>query len=269
MTKNYLNFIADALAHAAIIAKEKFGKVEGKTKPGDTNQVLTQADLAIGDYIVKEISRLFPQHNVIDEEKGVINKSSLYTWVIDPIDGTSNFANSLPHYAIMLGLLEDNIPVAGGVMLPFFEQLYLAEKGSGALCNGEKISVTSETNLLNTLVAIQIDGHQNDPDRTRRESKIIAELVLNVRNIRDSGSVYDSMMVACGKYGGYVSVSGRIWDNVAQQIIIQEAGGVYTDFWGEPINYSNALQRSNETFTWCAAAPSLHKKLQDVIHSLQ
>jgi myo-inositol-1(or 4)-monophosphatase len=157
---NYGIFIESILKHASQIANEKFGKVSGIVKAGDNNQVLTETDLEIGKYIVGQITDSFPEHNIIDEEAGVINNGSKLTWVVDPIDGTSNFANGVPTYGIMIGLLSEDRPVAGGIAIPAFDEIYVASKSTGATCNGERISVTEEPNLLNALVAYGIDGHQ-------------------------------------------------------------------------------------------------------------
>lgn len=97
----------------------------------------------------------------------------------------------------------------------------------------------------------------------------MAEIVLGIRNLRAAGCVFDGVMVAKGKYGGYMNQSSRIWDNVGLQIIIEEAGGVYTDFWGKPIDYSNPISKAGNNFTWCMAAPVLHKQLQEIIHKVQ
>ncbi len=266
MRGNYQQFIQKMLRDTSKIAMQYFGKVTGTTKPGNNNQVLTKADLEVSTFLIKKIEEMYPTHNIIDEEKGVIDKKSEYTWVIDPIDGTSNFASGLPYYGVMLGLLQNNTPIAGGVSLPFFKEEYIAETGSGAYCNGRKIQVSQEKDLLSVLVAYGIDGRQNNPQQSHDEGKLIGELVLHIRNLRGTGSVFDTMMVANGKYGAFLSQAGRVWDNVAQHIIIEEAGGVYTDFFGKPMNYKNHLQRAKETFTWCAAAPQLHKQIQAIIH---
>lgn len=247
------------------IARNSFGKVAGTTKGGDNNQVLTETDLEIGKTLIEKIQKEYPEHNIIDEEAGVIDNKSDFTWVIDPIDGTSNFANGIPLYGIMLGLLKDNEPVAGGLALPNFSEIYIANKGNGAYCNGEKISVTRENNLKNSLVAYGIDGHQEKPKFTRDECKLLAEIVLNIRNLRTSNSVFDIAMVAKGKYGAFLNQTSKIWDNVAQQIIIEESGGIYTDFFGNKIDYSNALEKADDNFTFLAASPVLHSKLLEII----
>jgi len=264
---NYRDFIIDVLKEASAIARDSFGKVTGTTKEGDNNQVLTETDLKIGQTIIRRIQNKFPEHNIIDEEAGVINTKSNFTWVIDPIDGTSNFANGVPLYGIMLGLLMNDEPIAGGIALPSFSEIYTAEKGRGTLCNGNKIEVSKEKSLKNSLVAYGIDGHQENPEFTREECKLLAEIILNIRNLRTSNSVFDISMVARGNYGAFLNRTSKIWDNVAQQIIIEEAGGVYTDFFGERIDYSKAILQSQDNFTFLAASPELHSQLIGIIEN--
>ncbi len=265
----FQKFIKYSLKESSKIALKGFGKVAGRTKPEDNNQVLTETDLKISEYLVGRIREIFPEHNIIDEEAGVIDKNSDHTWVVDPIDGTSNFASGIPAYGVMLGLLKNNKPFFGGVSLPSLGELYLAEKEKGATCNGLPIKVTSEKRLLSSLVAYQIDGNLKQPEKTRQEAKIMGEIILNIRNIRATNSVYDVMLVASGKFGACLNQPGKIWDSVAQQVIIEEAGGIYTDFWGKPMDYSNHLRRVSENFTFCCGAPELHKRLQEIIYSVR
>lgn len=263
----YKDFIEELLIKSSEIAINNFGKVSGITKPDDNNQVLTQADLEIGKYIVGKITEAHPNHNIIDEEAGVINKNSEYTWVIDPIDGTSNFAVGAPNYGIIVGLLQADKPIAGGVALPFYNEIAIAERGNGSFLGGAKLAVTTEPQLLNSLVTHEIDGHQENPQMTYDECKTLADIVLGIRNLRIAGSVFDGIQVAKGKFGAFLGRTSKIWDNVGIQIIIEEAGGVYTDFFGNPMDYSNPLSKANINFTRCHGSPQLHKKLQEIIHS--
>lgn len=265
--QKYKDFILQTLATASVIATKSFGKVSGTTKPDDNNQVLTETDVQIGHAIVAAIQAKFPDHNVIDEEAGVIDKKSVYTWVVDPIDGTSNFANGVPTYAVMIGLLEGGTPIAGGIALPSFNQIYVATKGGGAFCGDKQIHVSSATELLKTLVSYGIDGHQENPQITTDETAVLSKIILAIRNLRSSNSAYDFALVADGRYGANLNRTSKIWDNVAPQIIIEEAGGVFTDFFGKPIDYANPLVRVDQNFTCCAGAPELHKQLQRVIGS--
>ena len=262
----YREFIQSVLEEAAVIARANFGKVTGSSKGTDNNQVLTDTDLEIGKYLVTQVQTHYPEFNVIDEEAGSIDKSSNYTWIIDPIDGTSNFANGVPEYGILIGLLKEGTPIAGGIALPSFNEIYTAEKDKGAVCNGHPVHVTSEQTLLSSLVAYGIDGHQEDPVITYEETKLLADIILKIRNLRSSNSTYDFALVAKGAYGGYMNRTSKIWDNVGPQIIIEEAGGVYTDFYGQPIDYSNPLSKVDDNFTMCAASPALHRQLQAVIN---
>lgn len=259
-------FITDSLQAASDLARSHFGKVSGAVKAGDNNQVLTEADLAVGKLLVESIQRAYPDFNIIDEETGVIDKGSNHTWVVDPIDGTSNFANGSPLYGIMLGLLDGPTPIAGGVALPSFHEIYAAEKGRGTICNGEKIHVTAEGALSNCLVVYGIDGHQENPKLTRDETAVLADIILGIRNLRTSNSVFDIAQMARGVYGACLNRTSKIWDNVAQQVIIEEAGGLYTDFFGKPMDYSNPLKRTDDNFTYCAAPAALHKQLQTIIY---
>ena len=264
---NHGDFIKQVLDKTSEIALKSFGEISGRVKDADNNQVLTQTDLEIGEFIIEKLKENFPKHNIIDEEAGVIDNKSDFTWVVDSIDGTSNFAYGLPHYGTMIGLLENDLPIAGGISLPYFKEIYLAEKRLGCFCNRQKISVTKEGNLLNSLVVYQIDGHQEDPESTRSETKLLAEIVLNIRNLRTTNSAFDLVMVAQGKYGAVLNKTSKIWDNVAQQIIIEEAGGLYTDFYGKAIDYSKPLEKATKNFTYCAGSPILHKQLIDIINN--
>ncbi|HWY79626.1 MAG TPA: inositol monophosphatase [Candidatus Sulfotelmatobacter sp.] len=262
---NYSSFIKSVLKDVTKIANEKFGKVSSIVKGNDNNQVLTEADLAIGKLIVEHIQKEYPDYNIIDEEAGVIDNGSPFTWVVDPVDGTSNFANGVPMYGIMLGLLEDATPIAGGIALPYFKEIYIAEKGQGAYCNDNKITVASETKLLNALVSYGIDGHQENPAITEEEVKLLGKIILAIRNLRSSNSVFDIALVIKGNYGAMLNRTSKIWDNVAPHILVEEAGGIYTDFFGNSIDYSNPLTKVKENFTLCAASPILHKELQTII----
>ena len=265
--QQYKDFILAVLDEASAIATRSFGKVSGTTKPEDNNQVLTETDVEIGNKIVAAIKAKYPEHNIIDEEAGVVDSNSAYTWVVDPIDGTSNFANGIPAYGIMVGLLKDATPIAGGVALPSFGQIYVAVKEGGAFCNGSPIHVTTESKLLNTLVAYGIDGHQESPQITADETALLSKIILEIRNLRSTNSAYDFMLVADGRYGGYLNRTSKIWDNVAPQIIIEESGGIFTDFFGKPVDYTNPLSKVGENYTMCAAPPELHRQLQQIINT--
>lgn len=259
---NHLRFLERELREAAKIAMSFYGNVTATTKPGDNNQVLTEADLAIGKYLVSVVRQTYPEHNVIDEEAGVIDNGSRFTWVIDPIEATANFAVGMADWGIMVGLLDGASPVAGGIVAPVHNNLYLAEKGKGATCNGRAVHVTNENRLLKTLVSFSLGGHQSDTTRTVRECRMLADVLLAARNMRNTDcEAVDAMYVAEGRYGGRINMTSRIWDNVAPHIIAVEAGALWTTAYGEPLDYSNPTNKIGENFNFCVAAPQLHRQL--------
>jgi len=263
----YTDFISSILQEASAIAKRNFGHASQiTTKDGDANQVLTATDLEVGKLLVSAVRQAYPDHNIIDEEAGIIDNGSSSTWVIDPIDGTSNFANGLPHYGIMIGLIHDGHVIAGGVSLPQFDEIYLASKGEGAFCNDARIETTKSERLIDNLVAYNIDGNHAHPEVTYRELEAVGRILVNIRNVRNSGSVYDLGALATGKYGAWLTRTAKIWDLVAPHIIAEEAGALVTTYDGQPVDYSNPLAMADETFTWCIAPPALHSQLQDIIH---
>lgn len=266
MTK-YSTFLRQHLSMASEIANRNFGKVTGSTKPDDNNQVLTATDLEIGKLLVGAVKTNFPNHNIIDEEAGAIDNKSNFTWVIDPIDGTSNFANGVPTYGIMIGILGNSQPIAGGVVLPYFNEMFIAERGVGTFCNGTKISVKEPEKLSRVLVAYGIDGHQENPQITHEESQLLERLILVIRNLRTTNSVFDLMMVVKSGFAACLNRTSKIWDNVAPQIILEEAGAVYTDYWGQPMDYSNPLKKTDQNFTFCTASPNIHKEIINIINA--
>lgn len=263
----YQSFVVDILEQVSKISREQFGRVKASTKASDHNQVLTETDLQIGQLIVQKIKEKYPSFNIIDEEAGVIDNQSEFTWVVDPIDGTSNFANGVSTYGVLLGLLQNDQPLAGGMALPNFNEIYYAEKNQGAWLNNQKIKVTKSDNLFENLVAYGIDGNQENPQLTKQECDLLAKIILNIRNLRTSNSAYDFAMVAKGAYGAYLNQTSKIWDNVAPQIIIEEAGGIYTDFQGKALNYSNPLTKAEQNFKMLASANNLHQQVLEIINS--
>jgi myo-inositol-1(or 4)-monophosphatase len=266
-TIDHIAFLSEALNAASRVARKRHGVVTGVAKREDSNQVLTETDHEIGSMLIERIVRAYPDATIIDEEVGLIDRSSRFTWVVDPIDGTSNFAEGLPHYGIMLGLLEEDVPIAGGIALPYFEKLYVAQRGSGTHCNGDRVTLSQVQSLNDVLLAYGIDGHRDDPESTYAEIEVLAKLVLACRNLRSSNSVYDFAMVLEGRYGAWLNRTSKLWDNVAQHILLEEAGGVYTDFWGSPMDYSRPTERLPDNFTVCAAHAKVHDAIQMVIHA--
>jgi len=264
---NFTDFLEGCMKDASVLAMTYFGSVSGTVKPDDNNQVLTEADIAVGKLLVKKCKMAYPEFNIIDEEAGVIDNGSQFTVVIDPIDGTSNFANGLPLFGIFIGILDGAIPVAGAIALPAFGETYIAERGKGSFCNGKAVQVSTTVNLKDALIAYGIDGHQENPQITHHEVDVLSDIILGIRNLRTSNSAFDIAAVADGRYGAILNQTSKIWDNVATHIVIEEAGGICTDFFGEPMDFSDPLNRTDDNFSICAGAPVIHTALQRIIHA--
>ncbi len=265
LNKSYIDFLNTTLKKASVIANNYFGKTTTKLKAD--NSVVTEADIEVGKYIIQEVEKFYPDYNIINEETGGTDKNSQFTFVIDPIDGTSNFSVGLPQYGIMVGLLKGDKPIAGGISIPFYKQIYLAEKGKGTTCNGKKVAVSKEKELSKVLIAYGFSPKAVHLSQAKAYANYLVKLITQVRNLRSSNSAYDCVQAAQGKYGIYINTAGKIWDNIAPHILIEEAGGIYTDFYGKPMDYSNPLAKLSKEYPVCSGAPILHQKIQKIINS--
>ena len=261
----YKKFILNCLEESSKIALKHFGNVDQTTKTDDPNQVLTQTDLEIGQFLLSSIKDEYPGHSIVDEEIGIVDNTSQYTWVTDPIDGTSNFASGSPLFGTYIGLLKNNFPIAGGLVLPKLNEIYYAEDGKGCFLNNKEVHVTKEKELHSVLVSYTIDSHTENPELTKKETEILSEIILNTRNPRMSGSCFDTAMVIKGAYGAYINQTGKIWDNVAQHILVKEAGGIQTTFFGLKMNYEDHLENPGKNYTFCIASPEIHRKLMKLL----
>ena len=263
----YEKFLTETLRGGAQIASEMFGKVSGHLK--DDQTLVTEADLAVGKFIISEIEKVYPSHNIINEETGVIDKQSEYTWVIDPIDGTANFAVGVPFYGVMLGLLKGAESVAGGFAIPHFNDIYFAEKGQGAFCNGQRMALSDHSDFSAMSIAYGIDRFGGGRELELRQARYLGEMAQQFQTVRSSGSVYDVACLVKGSYGAVLFNSGKIWDYVADHVVIEESGCVVTDLNGKPMDFSDPLEKAGkkQIYTCCGGMPSVHKKLQEIIHN--
>jgi myo-inositol-1(or 4)-monophosphatase len=152
-----------------------------------------------------------------------VNNRSEYTWVIDPLDGTSNFAAGIPWFGVLIALFRNNRPVLAGAYLPIDDLLYVAESGKGAFLNGKKLEIT-DRELQNSLAGFAIDFSE-DEAFVELGMKWYRFLIKNARNIRCTNSLVDLMMVAEGRWGIAINLFTKIWDIAAPWLIIREAGG--------------------------------------------
>ena len=235
-THNMKETLILALKEAGNELLNAFGtQIESKQKESQSS-IVTKVDLKNDKLITGLISSKFPDHNILSEEGGFCNKNSKYTWVIDPLDGTSNFASAIPWFGVLIALFEGIEPIMGGAYLPVTDQLFVAEKGKGVLKNGMPFTIGPEKKLKESLVAFAVDYTDNN-EELDNSLRIYRNLVLTSRNIRATNCLFDFLNVAEGKFGACINLFTRIWDIAALGLIISEAGGVIKDISGRNVEY--------------------------------
>ena len=237
-----------------------FGRTTNTLQKSDLSNVVTAADLESEQAIVQAIRQRHPTHSIIAEETGCDLRGSEFTWVIDPLDGTSNFAAGIPWFGVLIALLRAGEPQLGVLHLPVSDELYCAERGAGAYRNGRRISVTAEPLLSNTLWAWGMDAAESEAGALR-DTALLARVLQRVRNVRATNSLVDGAYVADGRLGGMVNRSTRIWDIAASMVIIGEAGGVYTRADGGPLTLDTTSRAAERVYAVMAGAPALHRQM--------
>ena len=226
---------------------EYFNKpIEIKQKESQSS-IVTEADIESEAIIIGLIQKRFPEHNIISEERGFINNRSEYTWIIDPLDGTSNFASGIPWFGILISVFKDNTPVMGGAYLPVQDILYFAESGKGAFRNGKPLPKLENKDLKDSLIAFCVD-YTEDIAFLNRGIEIFKYIVKGSRNIRSTNSLIDFIYVAEGKFGGVLNLYTKVWDISGLGLIISEAGGLMKNIDGNDIQFSIGEELVEENF---------------------
>lgn len=228
--------LLDALERAGEIIKKNFGKQQKISKKGTFNLV-TEIDKASEKAVIELILKRFPGHSILAEESPAV-KGSEGRWIIDPIDGTTNFAHGFPVVSVSIGFELESHLLMGGVFDPFRKELFFAERGKGATLNGKRIHVSKVGTLSDSLMAtgFPYDRYKNLDDYL----KMLGAFLTRVQDIRRCGSAaIDLCYVACGRFDGYYELKLNPWDKAAGMIIVKEAGGMLTDFSGNPLTLSS------------------------------
>jgi len=221
-----INLILKACTKASRSLIRDFGEIENlqvsAKGPGD---FVTSADKRTEKILIDELQKAHPDYGIITEETGIINKSNKKNrWIIDPIDGTMNFMNGIPQFAISIAYEEDGEIKCGVVFNPIMNETFCAEKGNGAFLNNSRIRVSSKKKIKDALI---VTGGPKGVSKIKE--KIFSEYInvsKNVSNVRKFGSAaLDMAYVACGRFDGYWQRELNYWDIAAGIIIIKEAGG--------------------------------------------
>ncbi len=231
-----INLITKACMKAARSLIRDFGEIENlqvsEKGPGD---FVTSADKRTEKILINELQKAHPEYGIITEESGTINKLNIKNrWIIDPIDGTMNFLNGIPQFAISIGYEEDGEIKSGVIFNPIMNEMFCAEKGKGAYLNNSRIRVSNKKKIKDALI---VTGGPKGESKIK--NKIFSEYINvsnNVSNVRKFGSAaLDIAYVACGRFDGYWQRELNYWDVAAGIIILKEAGG-FVDFFEENKN---------------------------------
>ncbi|MES1223986.1 MAG: inositol monophosphatase family protein [Bacteroidota bacterium] len=218
-------------AVGAFILSEKGKLKSGSIEVKGLNDFVTHVDKTSERMLVEGLSKLIPESGFIAEENTSDKKGAHYNWVIDPLDGTTNFIHSVPCFCISIALLRDDKLVAGVVHELNFDECFYAWEGSDAFMNGSKISVSTTSKLKDSLLATGFPYY--DYSRLDDYLELFKYFMKNTHGIRRLGSAAaDLAYVACGRFEGFYEYCLKPWDVAAGAFIVQQAGGKTTDFDG-------------------------------------
>lgn len=221
------------------------------------NDLVTEVDKKSETAIINIIRETYPDHFILSEEVGEIKTDSSVKWIIDPIDGTVNYANGIPICCVSIGVEKDGEMILGAVYNPFMNELFVAEKGQGATLNGKPIHVTTKadvsTSCLVTGFAYQWQDMPNNP------LQVLGHIIKQGIPVRRLGSAaIDLCWVACGRFDGFYEHHLQAWDSAAGFLIVEEAGGKVTDFSGNRYSpYQKEILATNG---------HIHNALQDLVN---
>lgn len=207
------------------IQKDNLGRADLKVATKSSHiDLVTEIDKSSEAFLLEKLRQYYPEHNVLTEETGTIMTGSDYRWIIDPLDGTTNYAQGLPIFAVSIALQFQGVTQIGVVFAPVLEQMFTAIKGQGAYLNGQPLKVSDKTELSQAVLAT---GFPYDRiTHSENNVEYFAHFVPRVRGLRRMGSAaYDLANTAAGTLDGYWELNLSPWDVAAGALLVAEAGG--------------------------------------------
>jgi myo-inositol-1(or 4)-monophosphatase len=236
----------EAAREAGKFLKFSVGKVRNvEQKKGEERNLVSEIDRGAEERIIAIIKRRYPSHAFLAEESGGSEAPTEYRWIIDPLDGTTNFLHGVPIFSTSIAVEHKGEVVAGVVYDPMADEMYTAEKGSGAFLNGKRLKVSTASRMIQSLLVtgFPYDIAQNPEQAVER----FVGFLMAAQGVRRLGSAaLDLSYVAAGRFDGFWEVSLNPWDMAAGALFVREAGGVTTDMFGAPLNiYQKGVVASN------------------------
>jgi myo-inositol-1(or 4)-monophosphatase len=239
--KVMVEFMKELASEAGAIVASYFEgqfKVESKDSAPSGIDIVTDADKASERFIMDQIGKNFPTHDILTEETPTESTGAKYLWIVDPLDGTVNFAHSYPHFGISIALMEDNEIIAGVIFDPVRQEMFWASKGSGAFLNRARIHVSENERLFACILGT---GFPYDKAESRvnnlEEFCTVTPLAQGVR--RSGSAALDLAWVACGRLDGFWELKLKPWDFSAGIVLVKEARGKVTDRHGGAMGLSS------------------------------
>ena len=231
-TRKWVDFAEQLARGAGAILRAYYGKRHEVRYKGEINLV-TDVDRRSEAYIMERIRSAFPDHGILSEESLEVTSSSPYRWIVDPLDGTTNYAHDYPCFCVSVALERQGELLAGAVYDPMLDESFTAGAGTGAWRNGERIAVSDTQELRRSLLAT---GFAYDVKHSADNNfALFREFVLTGQAIRRDGSAaLDLCYLACGRFDGFWELLLKPWDTAAGHLILLESGGTATRLDGSP-----------------------------------
>ena len=214
------------------------------------NDFVSEVDKAAEDAIIDELKYAFPDHSILGEENGeIVGKDKRFVWILDPLDGTTNYLHGFPQYAVSIALYENDEPTHAVVYDPFKEEMFTASKGEGAYLNEQRIRVTGADGFEDTLIGTGFPF--KEPQHLDAYLAMFKAIHPQVAGIRRAGSAaLDLAYLAAGRLDGFWEIKLNIWDIAAGVLLVKEAGGYVGDFSGRDkyLETGNVVAGSEKVF---------------------
>ena len=255
-----INILVKACRKASKVLVRDFGEIENLQVsikgPGDFVSV---SDKKVEKILIDELQKARPNYSILSEEIGEIKNDESFKWIIDPIDGTSNFLHGIPHFAISIGLEKDKEIICGIIYDPIKDEMFIAEKGNGSYLNNQRIRVSSRSKIKDCLLFTGGPkyGSPNRELSMTEYNKFSSKVEVPVRKL-GSGSL-DMAYVAAGRCDGFWARNLNYWDIAAGIILVKESGGFVTDFYGE--------NKYLENKTILASNSKINKEMIEILSS--
>ncbi|MCL5965609.1 MAG: inositol monophosphatase [Deltaproteobacteria bacterium] len=233
--REWVRFAEETARGAGEILRRNYGRKQEVHYKGEINLV-TEVDRESEAYIMRRIRSAFPGHGILSEESPEVASKSAYRWIVDPLDGTTNYAHNYPCFCVSIALEEQGKLLAGAVYDPLLDEMYTAGAGRGAFRNGEPIAVSATEDLRRSLLAT---GFSYDVKTGADDNfDYFREFVFAGQAIRrDGAAALDLCYLACGRFDGFWELALKAWDTAAGSLILAEAGGTATRFDGSPYDF--------------------------------